>query len=509
MFEKFTDRARRAVVLAQEEAKMLHHNYIGPEHILLGLLAEGGGVAAKALESLGISLQSARQQIEEIIGPGQQVPSGHLPFTPRAKKVLELSNSESLQLGHNYIGTEHLLLGLIRERDSVAVQILIKLDTELNLQLGADLNRVRRQVVQLMHGYQGNEPGSPTSGVTESAPSRSPALDRFGRDLTQGAREGELNPVIGREKEIERVMQVLSRRVPGSPILVGEPGVGKTAVVEGLAQRIARDDVTLFKDMLVYSVKTGSLAESSSGENLFNARLRTIRDEVRTAGDIILFLDELWVQTIDVWGVLQPMLSRGDMRIIGALTPGEYASILKEHPALGRVFVPIHVAELTVGQTIEILNALRLAHESYHRVRITDGALVAAAELTRERLTERRLPGKAIDLVDEAAALCRMRATANSPDLREYDEQITQAQRARETAIETRDYELLATARADQWRWSAAKDVAEKMCGEVGEGLVAEALAIMLGGSPGDAARSPRFPSAAMTDDDREIWGMA
>ncbi|HTS55123.1 MAG TPA: Clp protease N-terminal domain-containing protein, partial [Burkholderiales bacterium] len=287
MFERFTDRARRVVVLAQEEARMLNHNYIGTEHILLGLIHEGEGVAAKALESLGISLEAVRQQVEEIIGQGQQAPSGHIPFTPRAKKVLELSLREALQLGHNYIGTEHILLGLIREGDGVAAQVLVK--------LGADLNRVRQQVIQLLHGYQGKEPaGSAASGSTESAPSTSLVLDQFGRNLTQGAREGKLDPVIGREKEIERVMQVLSRRTKNNPVLVGAPGVGKTAVVEGLAQKIVKGEVPeTIKDKQLYTLDLGALVAGSRYRGDFEERLKKVLKEIRTRGDIILFIDEI------------------------------------------------------------------------------------------------------------------------------------------------------------------------------------------------------------------------
>ncbi len=283
MFERFTDRARRVVVLAQEEARMLNHNYIGTEHILLGLIHEGEGVAAKALESLGISLEGVRSQVEEIIGQGQQAPSGHIPFTPRAKKVLELSLREALQLGHNYIGTEHILLGLIREGEGVAAQVLVK--------LGADLNRVRQQVIQLLSGYQGKEPAS---SAVEGTPSTSLVLDQFGRNLTAAARESKLDPVIGREKEIERVMQVLSRRTKNNPVLIGEPGVGKTAVVEGLAQAIVKGEIPeTLKDKQLYTLDLGALVAGSRYRGDFEERLKKVLKEIRTRGDIILFIDEL------------------------------------------------------------------------------------------------------------------------------------------------------------------------------------------------------------------------
>src|ERR1700716_2911904 len=283
MFERFTDRARRVVVLAQEEARMLNHNYIGTEHILLGLIHEGEGVAAKALESLGIALEGVRQQVEEIIGQGQQAPSGHIPFTPRAKKVLELSLREALQLGHNYIGTEHILLGLIREGEGVAAQVLVK--------LGADLNRVRQQVIQLLSGYQGKESASAGSGQSgEGAPSTSLVLDQFGRNLTQAAREGKLDPVIGREKEIERVMQVLSRRTKNNPVLIGEPGVGKTAVVEGLAQAIVHgEDPETLKDKKLYTLHLGCLVAGSRYRGDFEERLKKVLKEIPNPGDTIPF----------------------------------------------------------------------------------------------------------------------------------------------------------------------------------------------------------------------------
>jgi len=322
MFERFTDRARRVVVLAQEEARMLNHNYIGTEHILLGLIHEGEGVAAKSLESLGISLEGVRSQVEEIIGQGQQAPSGHIPFTPRAKKVLELSLREALQLGHNYIGTEHILLGLIREGEGVAAQVLVK--------LGAELTRVRQQVIQLLSGYQGKEAaeaGTGGRGGESGSPSTSLVLDQFGRNLTAAAMEGKLDPVIGREKEIERVMQVLSRRTKNNPVLIGEPGVGKTAVVEGLAQAIVHGQVPeTLKDKQLYTLDLGSLVAGSRYRGDFEERLKKVLKEINTRGDIILFIDELHTLVgagaaegaIDAASILKPALARGELQTIGA-----------------------------------------------------------------------------------------------------------------------------------------------------------------------------------------------
>src|SRR5258705_5136009 len=417
MFERFTDRARRVVVLAQEEARMLNHNYIGTEHILLGLIHEGEGVAAKALESLGIALEGVRQQVEEIIGQGQQAPSGHIPFTPRAKKVLELSLREALQLGHNYIGTEHILLGLIREGDGVAAQVLVK--------LGADLNRVRQQVIQLLHGYQGKEP--PAAGTSsESAPSTSLVLDQFGRNLTAAAREGKLDPVIGREKEVERVMQVLSRRTKNNPVLVGEPGVGKTAVVEGLAQRIVKGEVPeTLKDKQLYTLDLGALVAGSRYRGDFEERLKKVLKEIRTRGDIILFIDEIHTLVgagaaegaIDAASILKPMLARGELQTVGATTLDEYSKHLEKDAALERRFRPIQVGEPSLAHTIEILKGLRDRYEAHHQVSITDAALVAAATLADRYISDRFLPDKAIDLIDEAGARMRIRRMTAPPDL--------------------------------------------------------------------------------------------
>ncbi|MGZ4728723.1 MAG: Clp protease N-terminal domain-containing protein, partial [Acidimicrobiales bacterium] len=350
MFERFTDRARRVVVLAQEEARLLNHNYIGTEHILLGLIHEGEGVAAKALESLGISLEAVRSQVEEIIGQGGSSPSGHIPFTPRAKKVLELSLREALQLGHNYIGTEHILLGLIREGEGVAAQVLVK--------LGADLSRVRQQVIQLLSGYSGpgsqEKPGATTGGPGEQTPSGSLVLDQFGRNLTQLARDKKLDPVIGRARETERVMQVLSRRTKNNPVLIGEPGVGKTAIVEGLAQAIAADAVpeTLHGKQL-YTLDLGALVAGSRYRGDFEERLKKVLKEIRTRGDIILFIDELHTLVgagaaegaIDAASILKPMLARGELQTIGATTLDEYRKHLEKDAALERRFQPIKVEE--------------------------------------------------------------------------------------------------------------------------------------------------------------------
>ncbi|WP_285551598.1 ATP-dependent Clp protease ATP-binding subunit, partial [Actinoplanes regularis] len=463
MFERFTDRARRVVVLAQEEARMLNHNYIGTEHILLGLIHEGEGVAAKALESLGISLEGVRQQVEEIIGQGQQAPSGHIPFTPRAKKVLELSLREALQLGHNYIGTEHILLGLIREGEGVAAQVLVK--------LGADLNRVRQQVIQLLSGYQGKEPAAAGTATGEAAPSTSLVLDQFGRNLTQAAREGKLDPVIGREKEIERVMQVLSRRTKNNPVLIGEPGVGKTAVVEGLSQSIVKGEVPeTLKDKQLYTLDLGALVAGSRYRGDFEERLKKVLKEIRTRGDIILFIDEIHTLVgagaaegaIDAASILKPMLARGELQTIGATTLDEYRKHLEKDAALERRFQPIQVGEPSLAHTIEILKGLRDRYEAHHRISITDAALVAAATLADRYISDRFLPDKAIDLIDEAGARMRIRRMTAPPDLRDFDERIAQVRRDKESAIDAQDFERAAQLRDKEKQLLGQKAQREK-----------------------------------------------
>ena len=487
MFERFTDRARRVVVLAQEEAKMLNHNYIGTEHILLGLIHEGEGVAAKALESLNISLDAVREQVQDIIGQGQQQPTGHIPFTPRAKKVLELSLREALQLGHNYIGTEHILLGLIREGEGVAAQVLVK--------LGADLNRVRQQVIQLLSGYQGKE--QVAAGVKEESQSSgqgSQVLDQFGRNLTQAAREGKLDPVIGREKEIERVMQILSRRSKNNPVLIGEPGVGKTAVVEGLAQAIVSGMVPeTLKDKQLYTLDLGSLIAGSRYRGDFEERLKKVTKEIRTRGDIIVFIDESHALVgagaaegaIDAASILKPLLARGELQTIGATTLDEYRKHFEKDAALERRFQPIQVAEPNLPHTINILKGLRDRYEAHHKVQITDGAIVAAANLADRYVSDRFLPDKAIDLIDEAGARLRLSILSNPKELRDLDDKIALVRAAKETAIEDQDFEKAASLRDEEKQLQGERVREEKKWrsgdaeghGVVDEGVIAEVLA--------------------------------
>ena len=470
MFERFTDRARRVVVLAQEEARMLNHNYIGTEHILLGLIHEGEGVAAKALESLGISLEGVREQVEEIIGQGQTAPAGHIPFTPRAKKVLELSLREALQLGHNYIGTEHILLGLIREGEGVAAQVLQK--------LGADLNRVRTQVIQLLSGYAGGEPGAGggpakagVSGGSADDPKGSPVLDQFGRNLTTLAREGKLDPVIGRTREIERVMQVLSRRTKNNPVLIGEPGVGKTAIVEGLAQMIVNGNIPeTLKDKQLYTLDLGALVAGSRYRGDFEERLKKVLKEITTRGDIILFIDELHTLVgagaaegaIDAASILKPMLARGELQTIGATTIDEYRKHLEKDAALERRFQPITVEEPSVAHTIEILKGLRDRYEAHHRVTITDDALVAAGNLADRYISDRYLPDKAIDLIDEAGSRLRIRRLTAPPDLQDLEEEAQRVRKAKESAIDDQDFEKAAALRDQEKKLLERKAAREK-----------------------------------------------
>ena len=446
MFERFTDRARRVIVLAQEEARMLNHNYIGTEHILLGLIHEGEGVAAKALESMGISLEDVRREVEEIIGQGSQPHTGHIPFTPRAKKVLELSLREGLQMGHKYIGTEFLLLGLIREGDGVAAQVLTK--------LGADLPRVRQQVIQLLSGYEGGQQEGGSSNGQGSGPvgagagagarggsggsgerSNSLVLDQFGRNLTQAAKDGKLDPVVGRESEVERIMQVLSRRTKNNPVLIGEPGVGKTAVVEGLALDIVNGKVPeTLKDKQLYSLDLGSLVAGSRYRGDFEERLKKVLKEINQRGDIILFIDEIHTLVgagaaegaIDAASLLKPKLARGELQTIGATTLDEYRKHIEKDAALERRFQPVKVDEPSLDDTFLILKGLRDKYEAHHRVSYTDEALHAAASLSDRYINDRFLPDKAVDLLDEAGARMRIKRMTAPKGLREVDDRIAE-----------------------------------------------------------------------------------
>ncbi len=487
MFERFTDRARRVVVLAQEEAKMLNHNYIGTEHILLGLIHEGEGVAAKALEQLDISLDAVREQVTDIIGAGQQQPTGHIPFTPRAKKVLELSLREALQLGHNYIGTEHILLGLIREGEGVAAQVLVK--------LGADLNRVRQTVIQLLSGHQaGKEQVAVGANEQSGSDKGSQVLDQFGRNLTQAAREGKLDPVIGREKEVERVMQILSRRSKNNPVLIGEPGVGKTAVVEGLAQAIVKGDVPeTLKDKQLYALDLGALIAGSRYRGDFEERLKKVTKEIKTRGDIIVFIDEIHTLVgagaaegaIDAASILKPMLARGELQTIGATTLDEYRKHFEKDAALERRFQSVLVNEPSIAHTINILKGLRDRYEAHHKVSITDGAIVSAVNLADRYISDRFLPDKAIDLIDEAGARLRLSILSNPPQLREFDEKVETVRKEKEAAIEGQDFEKAARLRDEEKKLIGEKLRLEKEWrkGEVetnavvDEGLIAEVLA--------------------------------
>ena len=487
------------VVLAQEEARLLNHNYIGTEHILLGLIHEGEGVAAKALESLGISLEAVRSQVEEIIGQGSQSPSGHIPFTPRAKKVLELSLREALQLGHNYIGTEHILLGLIREGEGVAAQVLVK--------LGADLSRVRQQVIQLLSGYSGSGSGAPSgpgdkarasTGSGGDSASGSMVLDQFGRNLTQLAVEKKLDPVIGRQRETERVMQVLSRRTKNNPVLVGEPGVGKTAIVEGLAQMIANNEVpeTIHEKQL-YTLDLGALVAGSRYRGDFEERLKKVLKEIRTRGDIILFIDEIHTLVgagaaegaIDAASILKPMLARGELQTIGATTLDEYRKHLEKDAALERRFQPIKVDEPTVAHTIEILKGLRERYENHHRVTITDQALVAAANLADRYISDRHLPDKAIDLIDEAGSRLRIKRMRTPEDLREVEANLTEVVQRKKAAVEAQDFEEAGRLRDTEKELLSEKEAKEDkirssgvdLFDEVDEEAIAEVLSVWTG----------------------------
>ena len=451
MFERFTDRARRVVVLAQEEARRLNHNYIGTEHILLGLIQEGEGHAAKALEELSINIDSVRSEVVEIIGEGQQSPSGHIPFTPRAKKVLELSLREALQLGHNYIGTEHILLGLIREGEGVAAQVLKK--------LGAELSQVRQTVIKLISSSgEGKKPQSASTGGRERPGSGtgSAILDQFGRNLTRMAKEGKLDPVIGRSTEIERVMQILSRRTKNNPVLIGEPGVGKTAIVEGLAQKIFSGDIPVtLQGKQIYTLDLSSLVAGSRYRGDFEERLKKVLKEIKTRGDIVLFIDEIHTLVgagaaegaIDAASILKPMLARGELQTVGATTLEEFRKHFEKDAALERRFQSVKVDEPNLSDAIEILGGLKDRYEVHHGVRFTDQAIASAVNMADRYISDRFLPDKAIDLIDEAGSRMRVYKKPLDPDKQELSDKLKNFREQKIDAVQSQLFEKAAQIR--------------------------------------------------------------
>jgi ATP-dependent Clp protease ATP-binding subunit ClpC len=451
LFERFTERARQVVVLAQEEARTLKHNYIGTEHILLGLLREEEGLAARVLESLDITVERVRAQVVRIVGSGEEVTSGQIPFTPRAKKVLELALREALSLGHNYIGTEHILLGLVRENEGVAARILLDFD--------ADSEKIRNEVIRMLSGPGGRRQGQGAAASGEGKKS-SKLLDQFGRNLTKLAADGKLDPVIGRETEIERIMQILSRRQKNNPVLLGEPGVGKTAIVEGLASRIHNGEVPeLLKDKQIYTLDLAALVAGSKYRGEFEERLKKVMKEITQRGDIVLFIDELHnlvgagaaEGAIDAASILKPALARGELQTIGATTLDEYRKYLERDSALERRFQQIKVEQPSIADSVKILEGLRERYEDHHRVEITDDALSAAAELADRYISDRFLPDKAIDLIDEAASRMRIKSMSSPPVYRDLEDEIEETRRAKEAAIEAQEFEKAASLR-DQER---------------------------------------------------------
>jgi ATP-dependent Clp protease ATP-binding subunit ClpC len=495
MFERFTERARQVVVLAQEEARTLKHNYIGTEHILLGLLREEEGLAARVLESLEITTERVRAQVVRIVGSGEEVTSGQIPFTPRAKKVLELALREALSLGHNYIGTEHILLGLVRENEGVAARILLDFD--------ADSEKIRSEVIRMLSGPGGRQrtgsAGAATGGGSQGEGKKSSKLlDQFGRNLTKLAEEGKLDPVVGRGLEIERIMQILSRRTKNNPVLVGEPGVGKTAVVEGLAQRITNSDVPeLLKGKQIYTLDLAALVAGSKYRGEFEERLKKVMKEISQRGDIILFIDEIHnlvgagaaEGAIDAASILKPALARGELQTVGATTLEEYRKYLERDSALERRFQKIVVEQPSVDETVQILKGLRDRYEQHHKVQITDEALSAAADLSSRYIADRFLPDKAIDLIDEAASRMRIKSMTSPPVYRDLEDEITETRRAKEAAIEAQEFEKAANLRDQERRLTQRKrELAEQWeAGEaserpsIGEEEIAEIVAMWTG----------------------------
>ncbi len=441
MWEPFTERARRSIVLAQEEAQRLGNNYIGTEHILLGIISEGESLAAKVLETLGVNLAKVRQEVEAIVGRGGQTVQQEMVFTPRAKRVIELAFEEARQLNHNYIGTEHLLLGLIREGEGVAARVLTN--------LGVDPAKVRVQTTSLL--------GAEGQPVAPKGKSKTPTLDAYGRDLTTLARDNKLDPVIGRANEIERVIQILARRTKNNPALIGEPGVGKTAIAEGLAQRVIKGEVPEpLRERRVITLDLAGLVAGTKYRGEFEERMKRVMDEIRAAsGEIILFIDELHTLVgagaaegaIDASNIIKPALARGELQCIGATTLNEFRKHIEKDSALERRFQPVMVGEPSIEETVEILRGLRDRYEAHHKVTITDEALVAAAKLSDRYISDRFLPDKAVDLIDEASSRVRLQATLPPPEVREIDEQIRRVKIEKEAVVKSQEFEKAAAIR--------------------------------------------------------------
>ena len=488
MFERFTERARQVVVLAQDEARALKHNYIGTEHILLGLLREEEGLAARVLESLDITVEEVRAQVARIVGQGDEVTTGQIPFTPRAKKVLELALREALSLGHNYIGTEHILLGLVRENEGVAARILLDFD--------ADAEKIRNEIIRMLSGPGRRQQGS--GGASGEKAKSSKLLDQFGRNLTKAATDGKLDPVVGRQTEIERVMQILSRRQKNNPVLIGEPGVGKTAVVEGLATRISTNQVPeLLKNKQIYTLDLAALVAGSKYRGEFEERLKKVMKEIMQRGDIILFIDELHnlvgagaaEGAIDAASILKPALARGELQTIGATTLDEYRKYLERDAALERRFQQVRVEEPSIDDTVQILRGLRDRYEAHHRCQISDDALRAAAVLADRYIQDRHLPDKAIDLIDEAGSRLRIKTMTAPPRYRELEDEIERVRTEKENAIESQEFEKAASLRDKERKLTQKKKELEENWRteeseeqpEVGEDEIADIVSMWTG----------------------------
>ena len=447
MFERFTEKAIKVIMLAQEEARRLGHNFVGTEQVLLGLIGEGTGVAAKTLKSMGVTLKEARVEVEKIIGRGSGFVAVEIPFTPRAKRILELSWDEARQLGHNYIGTEHLLLGLIREGEGVAARVLEN--------LGIDLNKIRSNVIKMLGETKTTAAATAGVGATAGATSSSsktktPSLDEYGTNITQAAQEQRLDPVVGREKEIERVIQILARRTKNNPVLIGEPGVGKTAVAQGLALKIVEGEAPeILENKRIIQLDMGLLVAGTKYRGEFEERIKKIIDEIRTAGDVILIIDEMHTLigagaaegAIDAANILKPVLSRGEMQVIGATTLDEYRKYVEKDPALERRFQPVYIDQPSVDDTIEIIKGLKPKYEEHHRLNISDEAIVAAAKLSDKYITDRFLPDKAIDIIDEASSKVRLGASVLPPEGKELEKELKTIVKAKEEAIRNQQFE--------------------------------------------------------------------